>query len=126
MSSASTLTASFVRDLNLPDGTEVAVGPVTKQWELRNSGTAAWPHDTTIAFQRGEMLGAASSFHVAPLAPGGVTTVSIELVAKAPEGHPTPGGGGRQCRSYWKLKHGGAGEGRVFGDTLWCDLMVVQ
>ena len=41
--------ASFVRDVNYPDGTYVVPGTsFTKTWRLRNVGTQAWTKDTVV------------------------------------------------------------------------------
>ena len=40
--------SEFVSDHNYPDGTIVGPGHLMKQWEVRNSGTVAWPKGTEV------------------------------------------------------------------------------
>jgi hypothetical protein len=61
------LKATFVKDLSLPDRTELAAQQtLVKTWSVRNTGSAAWPADCKLIFVRGDRdLSAQEEFPVA-------------------------------------------------------------
>jgi len=113
------LTARFVRDVSVFDGTQMPPGtPITKIWLLKNSGDAPWPAGTKMTFVGGDQM---STDALVPLArqtavqPGEEVDVAVEMLA--PQEH------GRYL-GYWRLvgPHGR----RKFGQRVWCHIQVVD
>ncbi len=58
--------AGFVKDVSVPDGTEIAAGAkFTKTWRLVNSGTCTWTTAYDLVFVDGSAMGAPAA--VAPV-----------------------------------------------------------
>jgi len=76
--------AEFVRDLSIPDGTELNGGEVfTKTWRLRNVGECTWTMDYNILFVGGESFNAPIRIGM-PRVVGPGETVDISLLLEAP------------------------------------------
>ena len=74
--------ADFVRDVTLPDYTEVEMGEtVTKTWELRNSGTCTWDSGYHLILSETSegMTSLASTVPLPPTNPGQTTQLSVNL-----------------------------------------------
>jgi hypothetical protein len=88
----------FIRDVNLPDGTAVAVNQrLVKQWEIKNVGTVAWRNRFLKRLGPADALGRLRSAELTPIPdtdPGQLCLLTVELVAP-----PTPG----SCRAEWKM-----------------------
>lgn len=113
--SAQPLQATFVRECNLQDRTEVSPSQtLVKIWELQNSGAMAWPQGTKLTFARGDLPSVENSFDVAgPVDPG--KTVQVSAAVRTP---PQPG----RYRAFFKLEDN---QNNRFGPRLWCDVTVV-
>ncbi|KAF9507017.1 hypothetical protein BS47DRAFT_1352132 [Hydnum rufescens UP504] len=112
------LEATFMPDCNAPDGHTFPAGAEFVQtWVVRNSGKTAWPETTELEFVGGLRLGAGlnapSVYPVGCVEPGGEVEVHAHHM-KAPE---VSG----EYQSQWRLTDG---NGRVFGDKLFCDIQV--
>lgn len=113
-----TLQASYIADNNINDGHIFPPGAeFVKSWLMSNSGDVAWPETTELVFIGGDRLSSASftggMYHVGRVEPG--TEVDVHAFdMKAPE---EPG----RYVSHWRLSDG---EGKPFGDQLWCDINV--
>jgi photosystem II stability/assembly factor-like uncharacterized protein len=97
--------ASFVIDVNVPDGTIFAPGAVfSKTWRLKNIGTCAWTTDYKAMYYSGEQMSAPTSVNM-PLrvAPGATVDLTINMVAPG-----IPG----QYRGFWILANA---SGALFG-----------
>lgn len=102
--------AAFVRDVTIPDGTEVTAGVAfVKTWRLRNSGSAAWAAGYSLVHVDGPDLGAGPIAVTA--AAGAEVDVSATMVAS---------GTGVQ-RSSWQMAHGAT----RFGPVIWVEVTVV-
>ena len=75
--------ATFIADINVPDGTLFAPGAVfTKTWRLRNSGSCSWTTNYRLVFYTGEQMGAPTSLSLpSQVEPGGTIDLTINMVA---------------------------------------------
>jgi len=102
----------FVRDRELPDGTEVNPGQkVTKVWTVRNTGEAAWPPGTILEWQSGDKLGV-DRVAVPEAEPGQDVDIEMEIVAPHKSGHYTG-----HYRTVLQ-------NGQTFGNRVWIDFVV--
>jgi hypothetical protein len=98
--------ATFVEDVNYPDGTDVQPGATfVKTWRLKNNGTCTWNSSYAVVFVGGDSMGgpAAQQLTTGTVAPGQMIDISVTL--KAPE---TP----KTYTGNWKLRNG---SGVIFG-----------
>ena len=98
--------ATFVEDVNYPDGTDVEPGTTfVKTWRLKNNGTCTWNSSYALVFVGGDSMGgpAAQQLTTGTVAPGQMIDISVTL--KAPE---TP----KTYTGNWKLRNG---SGIIFG-----------
>ena len=88
--------ASFVQDVTIPDGTEIAAGATfQKIWRLQNTGSCTWTSNYQIVFDQGNILGAAAVTSMpASVAPGQTVDIPISMIA------PTING---SYSGYWKI-----------------------
>jgi hypothetical protein len=118
---ASKLQATFVRDVNFPDGSSVTSGQVIlKEWELMNPVDApAWPQGVKLIFVRGdrELLEEQEEFPLPALEPGQKATIAVPLVLRA-----DPSRKSRRHRAYFRIADP---DRNVFGDRCWADLEIV-
>ena len=89
------LGAAFVRDVTIPDGTELAAGEqFAKTWEIRNTGTCPWGAGYRV-LPVGDTLLEGDDYADLPIAaPGEQVAVTVDLVA--------PNEAGRY-RSEWQV-----------------------
>jgi len=95
--------AEFVKDVTIPDGTEMTPNqPFTKTWRYRNSGNVEWGEGVKLVFVNETIKGFKSNkmsgpdfVNVPNVAPGDTVDVSVKLVAPASDG---------RYRSYWRLQ----------------------
>lgn len=107
--------ATFISDVTIPDGTQLAPGTVfTKTWKIQNSGTCTWTSGYGVAFSSGSIMGATSpqSLAVDSVPPGGSVDISIEMTA--------PESTGQQI-GYWRMQNA---SDSGFGDTFYVDIFV--
>ncbi|MCW5873544.1 MAG: hypothetical protein KIS88_02740 [Anaerolineales bacterium] len=79
---------TFVSDVTIPDGEEVAAGTAfTKTWSVQNSGTCEWSTAFQLAFSHGDQMGGPTSNPLpAAITVGSTGSVSVALVAPATAG----------------------------------------
>jgi len=115
--------ASFVGDVNVPDGTVmVPQAQFVKIWRMKNDGPVAWPESTVLQFVDGNIMFNESlkagddkfrpKFPVGAVEPGQTCEISADLQAPAEAG---------EYLSYWRLVDG---EGNRFGSRVWCKIDV--
>lgn len=76
--------AEFVRDITIPDGTEIEGGETfSKTWRLRNIGDCPWTIDYDFVFVGGETFNAPSGIGV-PTFVGPGEMVDITILMEAP------------------------------------------
>lgn len=91
-----TYNAAFVRDVTIPDDTQVAANSrFTKTWRVRNNGGCTWPQGTTWVFHSDNQMGGAASSPVAALGVGETADISVDLTAPASPGTYT---------GYWRVR----------------------
>eukprot|EP00808_Paulinella_micropora_P001828 g68086.t1 len=109
--------AKFIKDLSLPDRTEVLPNQVIiKTWQLLNTGTIQWPMGSAVKLFRscgGAVTDPNSRFPVPCAKPGEV--VDVSAIITTPE---LPG----RCRAFFRLCDL---DGRFFGPRMWMDITVV-
>jgi hypothetical protein len=112
--------ASFIRDVNVPDGTILPPSTnFTKIWKIRNDGTCTWTTDYAIVFADGYSMGANAAIHLADaVEPGETVEFALELTAPLAPG---------TYRGDWKLRNT---SGVVFGlgnsgtNAFWVEIEV--
>jgi hypothetical protein len=97
--------ATFIKDVNVPEGTQLPAGSrFTKVWLLKNTGTCTWTSDFRVLFEKGDNLGGPASFNlVRAVNPGQTVDISVNLTA--PKNNGTYEG-------YYQLE---ASNGTIFG-----------
>ncbi len=97
--------ASFVADVNVPDGTLFAPGAAfSKTWRLKNSGSCTWTKDYRLTYYSGELMNAQVAVPMPYFVyPGETVDLTVNLVAPS-----TPG----NYRGYWILANA---SGKPFG-----------
>ena len=91
--------ATFIGDVTIPDGTELAPGAsFTKTWRLLNAGTCTWNPNYKLIFVSGDQMDGPASQQMVNLEvpPGTSIDVSVDLVAPDSAG---------TYRGYWALKN---------------------
>lgn len=125
-SAASTLSARFVADVSLPDGTIVTAGnSFTKTWRLRNDGALPWPETVGLVFVKGDQLHLDNVQAVEAVAPGEEVEVSVSMIA--------PEAPGRYV-SFWRLSAAAEAERdrpqhwlqAPFGQRVWVQIIVSE
>ncbi len=87
--------AQFVKDVNIPDGSQIAPGQSFKKtWRLRNAGVCTWS-GYTLVFDSGDLMGGVPEA-IGTVSPGQEVDVSVNFTA------PTDPG---SYRSYWRIKN---------------------
>lgn len=105
--------ATFLRDVNIPDGTAFPPGVWReKVWQIRNSGSCAWESGYRLVLREGQSLNA-PDYTAVPSTPAG-EAAEIRLSFQAPA---EPG----SYASTWQLQ---APDGQVFGPRLSLDIRV--
>lgn len=106
-----TLEAGFVRDVTIPDGTQMAPGTVfTKTWRLMNTGSGPWLDETKLTWVGGLLLWAPEEVDVPRTWPGETVDVSVRMrVPDLPGSH----------RSNWQLCAGG----HCFGSEVYVQII---
>ena len=107
------LSAQFVADVTIPDGTEVEAGkPFIKTWRLRNTSSCAWESGYKLKFLSDEIMGAAPELAIPPTPKDAEVDISVQLMAPTASGMYT---------STWRLLEPG---GKLFGNRLWASVKV--
>ncbi|GAB4455985.1 MAG: hypothetical protein Kow0070_05230 [Anaerolineales bacterium] len=97
--------ASFVADVNVPDGAIFAPGAAfSKTWRLKNAGSCTWTKDYRITYYSGELMNAQVAVHMPYFVyPGETVDVTVNMVAPSAPGN---------YRGYWILANA---SGKLFG-----------
>ena len=112
--------AEFVRDISIPDETEMPPNsPFTKTWLLKNVGTTTWTTGYSLVFVGGDRMNAPDSVPLTKSVPPGETIhVSVELVSPDAENNYV---------AYYNLS---TQDGDTFGvgvsgiEAFWVDIIV--
>jgi len=113
------LCGEFVRD-SIADGTVMSAGQdFTQTWTMKNVGSSAWPASISIKFIGGNLTRPKSEeVHAtvteSEVKPGEEVDFSVNLSA---------GWDPRSYTSYWRLT---GSDGRLFGDNMWCSIVVKE
>lgn len=87
--------AQFVKDVNIPDGSQLAPGAsFTKTWRIRNAGVCTWS-GYSLVFDSGDFMNGTAQA-IGSVGPGQDADLSVSFTAPA-----TPG----SYRSYWRIKN---------------------
>lgn len=88
--------AQFVRDISIPDGSQISPGAsFTKTWRLRNAGACSWS-GYSLVFESGDLMGATSPQSMPSVPAGQEVDLSVNFTAPT-----TPG----TYRSYWRIRN---------------------
>ncbi|HUE98248.1 MAG TPA: NBR1-Ig-like domain-containing protein [Anaerolineales bacterium] len=88
--------AQFVRDITIPDGSQIAPGAsFTKTWRLRNAGVCTWS-GYTLVFESGDLMGGTSPQTIGTVPPGQEVDLSVNFTAPSTAG---------SYRSYWRIRN---------------------
>lgn len=88
--------AQFVRDISIPDGSQITPGAsFTKTWRLRNAGACSWSGYSLI-FDSGDLMSATSPQSMPSVSAGQEVDLSVNFIA------PTAPG---TYRSYWRIRN---------------------
>jgi hypothetical protein len=81
------LSAAFVADVTIPDGSNIAPGSqFVKTWRIKNSGTCDWNAVSRAVFVEGNQLDGPAAVSIPPTDAGGVRDVSMTLTAPSAPG----------------------------------------
>lgn len=114
------LRAQFVKDVEVPDGTELAPGEsFTKIWRLKNTGSCTWTEDTELIFVRGDDMGDDHIGLPYTVRPGETVDAEVDLTAPTSTGTYT---------GYWMLSDDGDrfGLGNTGDQAFWVEIKVVK
>jgi hypothetical protein len=104
---------TFANDVSIPDNTAMTPGQnFTKTWKVLNSGTCAWDAGFKFAFTGGEQMSGVTYTFASPVAPNGITEISVAMIA------PTKTG---TLRGNWRMQTAG---GQFFGDEVYVQIVV--
>ena len=104
---------SFITDLTVPDGTEVAAGsPVDKQWQVENNGTCNWDSRYRLKFIAGADLGTPLVQALYPARSGTQPAIRITFTAPVEPG---------TYRSAWQAY---SPQDEPFGDPIFVEIIV--
>jgi hypothetical protein len=108
------LSAAYVSDISIPDGTRVQPAAVfVKTWRMRNNSACDWPAGYRLAFESGEPMGRSSlSPPLVPIGRGQDFDISVEFLAPGKSGVYT---------STWRLRDTG---GNNFGNRVYVAIAV--
>jgi Ig-like domain from next to BRCA1 gene len=112
-STASCYGLTFVRDISIPDNTQMDPGETfTKTWQVLNSGSCAW--DAGFKFQNtgGNAMGASAVTLPSAVASGATFDVSVPMTAPSAAG---------TARGNWRMS---TATGQFFGDEVFVVIVV--
>ncbi len=104
---------AFERDVEIPDGTEIAAGTdFDKVWRIRNTGTCTWNINYRIVFVQGDRMEGKTERLKASVRPG--QSYDIIIDQKAPS---SPG----KYTGVWQMVNA---SGTPFGERVWVKITV--
>ncbi len=107
------LTAAFVTDVSIPDGTSIAAGATfIKTWRMRNTSSCDWGEGYSIAFFSDTPMHPTGREPIRPTPSNGVIDISVPLTAPTQPGVYT---------TTWRLKDP---SGRFFGNRVFAVIRV--
>lgn len=107
------LSAGFVRDVTIPDNTQIAPGAAfVKTWELQNDGSCVWDAQTVAVFYSGSQMAGGSPTPVGSIQPNQTFNLTINFVAPSAPGIYV---------SRWKIQNGA---GVQFGEPFYVKIIV--
>ena len=105
---------SYVRDVTIPDGTEMTPGQsFTKTWLVSNSGTCAWEAGFRFNVVSGDAMGATAVTLSQRVEAGRQYEISVPMIAPANKSGKLTG--------YWQLADA---NGSFFGDQVYVEINV--
>ncbi|HEY3310747.1 MAG TPA: NBR1-Ig-like domain-containing protein [Anaerolineales bacterium] len=112
--------ATFISDVNYPDGTIVAPNTAfTKTWRIKNTGSCTWTTNYSLVFASGDKMGGPDSVKLtSTVGPNTSFDVSVNLTSPATIG---------SYRGFWQFKND---KGQLFGigylanKPWWVDITV--
>ncbi|KDQ31174.1 hypothetical protein PLEOSDRAFT_1111699 [Pleurotus ostreatus PC15] len=112
------LHATFIEDITVPDGQVFPPGAeFVKTWKMLNDSDKPWPENTELVYVAGDTLSRGS---LTPKSVGFVAgNTEVELSTGELKAPDTPG----RYVSYWRLR---AGNGGLFGNSIWIDITVQE
>jgi len=82
-----TNSASFVKDVTVPDNTNFKPGKEFKKtWRIMNTGICTWNEDYHLAFSMNNQMGAPDSVPLKNTPPGKEVSISVEMTAPNEKG----------------------------------------
>ena len=104
----------FVRDVKVPDGSEMSPGDVFKKvWRLRNTGTCTWDSDYELSFVQGDRMSGGPTAALGESVRSG-ETIDIGIEHRAPD---SPG----KYTGIWQMVNP---SGTPFGERIWVKIRV--
>ena len=105
--------ATFIADVTIPDGTELAPGEsFEKTWRIRSSGCAPWPAGSRLVFVSGDQMGGIEGAEVVETPLGETADVTVQLTAPNDPG---------TYKGFWQMQ---AADGTSFGDQFYVMIVV--
>jgi len=106
--------ATFIRDVTVPDGTVFSAGqPFVKTWRLRNTGTSTWGPGYQLVFMGGNRMGAPDSVDLSRnVAPGEEVGISVNMTTSSANG---------TYQANWQMRNP---QGVFFGEPVWVVIVV--
>ncbi len=105
--------ATFVKDVSIPDGTVLAPGErFTKTWRLRNTGTCNWLSDYSLVFVGGDNMSGSNVSLGRTVDTNKNDEISVRLTAPDAVGTYT---------GFWRMADQ---FGNTFGDTIFVTIVV--
>jgi hypothetical protein len=107
------LLASFLQDVNVPDGAEIQRGATfDKTWRMKNTSSCDWGEGYTLAYDSDTPLGAQGSAPVRPTPSNAMVDITVPMIAPNEPGVYT---------STWRMKDP---TGQPFGNRVFVVIRV--
>ena len=105
--------AMFVTDLTIPDFTKIEPNkPISKLWQIRNTGTCPWGPGYSIVFKEGHAMTPKLQHALYPAKPDANAIIQIDMTTPSSTG---------DYQGYWLLYDP---DGIVFGDRLFIKITI--
>jgi hypothetical protein len=114
--------ASFVKDVSVPDNTEITAGSTfVKTWRLKNNGACTWTSGYTVYFYNGDAMSGPATTQLTngTVPPGSTVDISVTLIAPATTG---------TYKGNWRLRNTGGtsfGIGENADQSFWVQIKSV-